>query len=116
MEIKSKMDIFILFIVAAKLLFSTTWFLVIFFSKTGYAKIFNDDFIFARDVSEFIFNLSMAIILIIVFNPYYKYTGVIDKEMRLLFFVFGTILILTVDWPMIFGHLKIFDTLQKSFS
>jgi tryptophan-rich sensory protein len=116
MEIKSKMDIFVLFIIAAKLMFSITWFLVIIFSKTGYDKILNDDFIYARDVSEFIFNFSMAIIFVVVFNPYYKYAGAIDKEMRLLFFVYGTILILTVDWPMIFGHLKIFDTLHKAFS
>jgi len=116
MEIKSKMDIFILFIIAAKIMFSVTWFLLIVFNKTGYANFLNDDFEYARDVSEFIFNMSMAIILIVVFNPYYKYEGTIDREMRLLFFVFGTILILTADWSMIFGHLKIFDTLHSSFS
>jgi len=116
MEIKSKMDIFILFIIAAKIMFSITWFLLIVFNKTGYANLLNDDFEYARDVSEFIFNMSMAIILIVVFNPYYKYEGTIDREMRLLFFVFGTILILTADWSMIFGHLKIFDTLHSSFS
>jgi hypothetical protein len=51
-----------------------------------------------RERTEFIFMVSMALLLIIVFNPWFKNEHHLNKEMKLLFYLFGWILIVTAKW------------------
>jgi len=47
---------------------------------------------------EFIFNIAMALLMIIVFNPRQEKHLKIDSETRLLFYLFGYLLIISADW------------------
>lgn len=52
-------------------------------------------------VTEFIFILSMSV-LIYYFFPERQKPIIVDKETRLLFVLYGTILIFTADWTIFF--------------
>jgi hypothetical protein len=49
---------------------------------------------------EFIYFLAMSVLLIFIFNPHYRNQKYITKHMGLLFYLFGFIIILTVNWKM----------------
>ncbi len=51
-----------------------------------------------KERTEFIFTISMAILLIIVFNPWFKNEHYLNREIKLLFYLFGWILIVTSKW------------------
>ena len=51
-----------------------------------------------KDKVEFIFTISMACLLIYLFNPNRKEHLVIDYHTKLLLYLFGFLLIITADW------------------
>jgi hypothetical protein len=51
---------------------------------------------------EFIFTIMVAILLIILFNPY-KENLILDYETKLLLYLFGFLLIITSDWGNFFN-------------
>jgi len=51
---------------------------------------------------EFIFTIMVAILLIILFNPY-KENLILDYETKLLLYLFGFLLIITSDWANFFN-------------
>uniref|UniRef100_A0A6C0E342 Uncharacterized protein n=1 Tax=viral metagenome TaxID=1070528 RepID=A0A6C0E342_9ZZZZ len=59
-------------------------------------------FSYWRKRTEFIYFISMALLLIIIFNPSYQNKKYINKEMGILFWLFGFIIIVTSDWSMTF--------------
>jgi hypothetical protein len=64
---------------------------------------------------EFIFISAMALLLIILFNPLNKKNSnsvCIDKETRILLFLFGIILILTSKWDLFFATSPLFNEIQ----
>jgi hypothetical protein len=54
---------------------------------------------------EFIYFLAMSVLLIFIFNPHYRNQKYITKHMALLFYLFGFIIILTVNWKMFMNDL-----------
>ncbi len=62
---------------------------------------------------EFIFQMCIAILLIIIFNPWKNNQKMISKEMAILFFVFGLITLLTAEWSTYFIESKIYQYLIK---
>jgi uncharacterized BrkB/YihY/UPF0761 family membrane protein len=55
---------------------------------------------------EFIFVFLMAILLIYLFNPRNDRTQVIDKETKLLLYLFGFVLLITAKWNVFFHESK----------
>ena len=55
---------------------------------------------------EFIFVFLMAILLIYLFNPRNDRTQVIDKETKLLLYLFGFVLLITAKWNVFFHETK----------
>lgn len=51
-----------------------------------------------KDQVEFIFNIAMALLIIILFNPRQKKHLKIDSETRLLLYLFGYLLVISADW------------------
>jgi di/tricarboxylate transporter len=47
---------------------------------------------------EFIFTISIALLLIILFNPNHVKPIYIDHEARILLYLFGFLLLITADW------------------
>lgn len=60
----------------------------------------NKKVVFWKDRLEFIFILSMSLLLIYIFNPRYDRHNFIDYETKLLFYLFGFVLIITAKWDI----------------
>ena len=58
-------------------------------------------FIHLKEVMEFIFIISMSLLLIFIFNPWYKNQIYISREIALLFYLFGFILLFTANWSIV---------------
>lgn len=56
---------------------------------------------------EFIFIILMSLLLIYLFNPRVNRLNMIDNETKILFYLFGFILLLTSDWSQFFKDSKI---------
>lgn len=48
-----------------------------------------------KEITEFIFIISTCFLLIFIFNPHYDNLKYLNKEIKLLFFLFGWILVFT---------------------
>ena len=68
---------------------------------------------YLRSRCEFIVTFLMALLLIYIFNPLYPKIYLIDKETKYLFFVFGTILLLTANWSEFFDTGNFFKLFQE---
>jgi hypothetical protein len=98
-RLETSVDYFLLFIVVIKFIFVLTAVSHIILSHSTNKKAAKSDpkLVYWRERTEFIFIISMAILLIYHFNPIFpeKY---INSETSLLFFMFGFVLIITADW------------------
>ena len=57
---------------------------------------------FWKEKIENIFMICMGFICVIIFNPFKNYQFFIDKETRLLLFLFGIIIFFTTDWDLLY--------------
>jgi len=55
-----------------------------------------------KEKSEFIYQITVALLIIIIFNPWYNNMRFISKEITLLFFIFGIIILISSDWNHFF--------------
>jgi hypothetical protein len=117
-KLDSTIDLFILFIIFIKLVFV--------FSAIGHVllthlpkSIFGKDvdvkdakLVYWKERTEFIFIVSMAILLIYYFRPHYLKP--ITNESALLFFLFGWILLITSDWNLFFKEAPWYATISNA--
>ena len=68
---------------------------------------------FWKKITEFIFIALMAILLIYLFNPISNKTNLIDKEAKILLYLFGIILLITSKWSEFIHESKWFKYIQK---
>ncbi len=68
-----------------------------YISKLINTKVKNKIFKYKHNF-EFIYNIIVALLIIIIFNPWYNNMRFISKEIKTLFFIFGVIIIITLDW------------------
>lgn len=62
---------------------------------------------------EFIFIALMAVLLIYLFNPRTDRSVIIDKETKILLYLFGFILILTAKWEIFFHESKLLNYIRQ---
>ena len=74
---------------------------------------FGKNIAFWKKRTEFIFILLMAILLIYLFNPISNKTNLIDKESKILLYLFGIILLITSKWSEFIHESKWFKYIQK---
>jgi hypothetical protein len=67
---------------------------------------------FWKERIEFIFITLMSILLIFLFNPRYNNIIMIDKETKLLLYLFGFVLLLTENWSSFIYESPWFKKLQ----
>ena len=63
---------------------------------------------------EFIFIALMSALLIYVFNPRSERLNLIDKETKLLLYLFGFILLITAKWDIFIKESSLFKKIQNS--
>lgn len=71
-------------------------------------------FIYWEERFEFIFVILMAILLIYLFNPIKQRMVMINGDTKILFYLFGFVLLITADWSVFFKESKWFKYLQGS--
>lgn len=103
MKFETSLDYFVLFIVLIKIVFilSAIGHVILSHSTSSNAKKIDPKLIYWKERTEFIFIISMSILLIYYFNPRVAKRP-IEEETALLFFLFGWILIITAKWSMFF--------------
>ena len=114
LKLGRKYDNFIIFIIFVKIIFVIFTLIEKYY---GYQIIHNpltadkkqyyvENYTWAfywKEWLEFIFIILMALVCIIIFYPYYSDTIYIDKETRLLLFIYGFIILITANWSIIFN-------------
>jgi len=63
--------------------------------------------IYWKNRVEFIFVTCMALLMVYVFNPRSSVNVVIDNEMKVLFFIFGLLLLFTENWGIFLNESKL---------
>ena len=71
-------------------------------------------FVHLKEVTEFIFIICMSLLLIFIFNPWYKHQIYISREIALLFYLFGFILLITANWNIVTKESYFFKKIQAS--
>jgi hypothetical protein len=94
-------------------------FIILAISKIYVEKIKKDEktgkkIKFWKERIEFIFIILMSILLIYIFNPRTNNINLINKEIQLLLYLFGFILLITAKWNIFIKESIIFKYLQIS--
>ena len=76
-------------------------------------KAVDEQILYWKNRIDFIFNITMAILLFFIFNPFYDNIYLIDKETKLLFYLFGIILIITAKWNTFIQESRFYDLIQS---
>jgi len=107
---------FISFLILLKVLFVILALLHFYNHTTGRANSQEDkNIVYWKDRIEFVFTIGMALLLLYVFSPKRRDTQVITKETKILFFMFGFVLILTARWENFIETSRWFKLLQGAF-
>jgi hypothetical protein len=98
-KFETYLDYYIFFIILIKIVFiiSAIGHIILTQSTNSKGKQIDTRLVYWKERTEFIFIISMAILLLYHFNPRFS-KNIIDKETSFLFFLFGWILIFTAKW------------------
>ena len=102
MKFETSLDLFIIFIVLIKIVFilSAIGHLVFSHSSNTVLQKKDTEFVYWKERTEFIFVVSMSVLLIYHFKP--GNNKPISEETASLFFLFGIVLLLTSKWTLFF--------------
>ena len=118
MNIQNILAIAIYIIIFIKVVFlvSTIGHLLLRFFKitSPKSKDLDTKFIYLKSKTEFIFTILMAILLIFIFSPRHNNQKYITKEIGILFYLFGLILIITANWSDFFKEAKWFKSISNA--
>lgn len=113
----ANIDIYITFIFLIKIGFVLMALTHIYLKFKGKANSNLDKKImYWKERFEFIFIATMSILLIYLFNPLLNKSIILDKETKLLLFIFGFVLLITARWGLFFKETPWFKLLQSLFS
>jgi hypothetical protein len=98
---KTKMDFFILFVFFIKIVFVIASLGHIYFHFRPNPSLDNR-FVFWKEKTEFIFIISMSLVLLITFHPFESIRPHLTKETEFLFYLFAWVLLLTANWRQFF--------------
>ena len=92
---------FVYFIIFIKIIFLIATISQAYLTKVNpnstYKK-YNKQTLYLKEQTEFVFIACISLLLIFIFNPWYNNEKYLNGEIRLLFYLFGWILIFTADW------------------
>lgn len=111
----NKFDIYVTFIFLIKVGFIIMAVAHIYLKVKGKDKSELDKkILYWKERFEFVFIALMSILLIYMFNPRLDRSILIDKETKLLLYLFGFVLLITAKWDIFFKESVIFRKLQKA--
>jgi hypothetical protein len=89
-------EVYIIFLICLKITYIFLAVLHLYYRRKGLKK--DQEIVYWKSRIEFIFTISMAILLIYLFNPRQGNKVIITGETKLLLFLFGFILLITAKW------------------
>ena len=84
--------------------------------KTHQNKKLIESLQFWKERMEFMFKAMISILLIYVFNPRSNNLRLINRDVQILLYLFGFILILTADWSTFVNESRLFEKVQTILS
>ena len=104
---------FVAFLFIVKILFAILAIVHIYFKRTGKKDTqISETILFWKERLEFIFIIGVSLLLMIFFFPGRKIQMEPTFEMRFLFFVYGIIILVNVDWKIVIGESPFLKTVQ----
>ena len=117
-NIEKILEKIVLFIIVVKIIFAITTIgnilIKYFFNKNVTAVLLDKKFLYWKHLTELVFVVSMSVLLIFIFNPWRKHQIYITREMSILFYLFGYILIFTADWDTVVKVPEWFKQIKSS--
>jgi hypothetical protein len=105
---------FVTFLFIVKILFAILAVVHIYLKRTGKEDSKMNEFVaFWKERLEFVFIIGVSLLLIIFFFPWRKIQVEPTFEMRLLFFFYGIIILINLDWKIVVGESPFWETVQK---
>ena len=74
----------------------------------------DENIVYWKERIEFVVVILMALLLIYVFNPRKSHINLLTKEIQILLYLFGFILLITAKWDAFFHESKWFQYLQQT--
>jgi hypothetical protein len=100
LKLDTGLDFYVFFLIIIKTIFviAALGHLVLSHTTSSIDK-YDAKLVYWKERTEFIFIVSMAMLSIYYFHPYIK-SGPMSSETRLLFFLFGWVLLVTAKWKI----------------
>ena len=125
MKIESSIDMFVLFIIFIKVVFVLTAIGHVILTHMPAKKDANGSndkdakekdakLVYWKERTEFVFVLTMAILLIYHFHPRY-HSKPMSGETKLLFFLFGWVLLITAKWNIFIKEAPWYEKIASAF-
>jgi len=102
---------FIIFIKIIFILLAITHIYLKIKGETG--SDLDETIVYWKERIEFLFVILMALLLIYVFNPRKSHINLLNKEIQILLYLFGFILLITANWDTFLHESKWFKYLQQ---
>lgn len=110
-------DYFIVFILLTKLIYAILVIIHIYLKIKGEdGSDYDLKIVFYKDQLEIIFIISMSILLLYLFYPRHVKPPEIDAQSRLLLFVYGIIILFTLDWRKFIDENKIYNNIKQYYN
>ena len=107
-------DTYIYIIFAVKICFILMAITHIYLKATGKSNSkLNKTIFYWKERFEFIFIVLMSILLVYLFNPRYQNQVLINRETKLLLYLFGFILLITAKWDIFIEEAPWFKKFQS---
>ncbi len=104
---------FVTFLFIVKILFAILAVVHIYLKRKGKEDSKMSEFVtFWKERLEFVFIIGVSLLLMIFFFPGRKIQMEPTFEMRFLFFVYGIIILINVDWKIVVGESPFLKTVQ----
>jgi hypothetical protein len=116
-KFEKTLDYFLFFIILIKVIFVGAAVGHLIFSHLNNDKAQNLDpkLVYWKERTEFVFIISMSILLIYQFHPLLSKKP-LDQETSLLFFLFGWVLFLTAKWSLFIKEAHWYEQLVESLT
>ena len=117
MKFNNWYDYFIVFILITKLIYGILVAIHIYLKIKGRGDDEYDSKIVSyKDQLEIVFIISISILLLYLFYPKYVNPPEIDTQTRLLLFLYGIIILFTLDWTKFIDKSSFIKFIRKQFN
>jgi hypothetical protein len=115
LKLDTGLDFYVLFLIIVKTVFvvAALGHVILTHTTSSFDK-YDEKLVYWKERTEFIFVVSMSVLLIYYFHPIIK-SGPMSDETKLLFFLFGWVLLVTANWKIFITEAPWFQNIANAF-